>query len=279
MPLAAGILAWIIWLSWLPALIAMPWPPCDSLDRPSRDLLMSETKTSQEHGRRQAPRWQFSLWDLLMLTLAVSGLLAAKRTFQGRLGPIELALIILAGISILASGIPSRARWPWYVGLVFCLVAVWFLVPGPPEVKGIVAGLVSGVYVLAGLPVVWPTVRTGPRWPWMQGAFGCFVVAALITSADPASMLLVAAPLCSCYFAVAIAGRKRRSALRVIGPAFLVAGSLVAIGSGYVLVSLWAYTLVRIGVAVAVLGVIAAMAGSSEEIERATKPESPSTIQ
>lgn len=236
---------------------------------------MSETKGDQEHARWRAPRWQFSLWDLLILTLAVSGMLAAKRTFQGRLGPIELALIILVGISILASGIPSRARWPWYLGLVFCLVAVWFLVPGPPEVKGIVAGLVSGVYVLAGLPVVWPTARTGPRWPWMQGTFGCFVVAALITSADAASMLLVAAPLCLCYLAVAIAGQKRRSTLRAIGPAFLVAGSLVAIGGGYVLDSFWADTLSEIGVAVAVLGVIAAMAGSCEGIERATSPRGP----
>ena len=236
---------------------------------------MSEAKTDQEHARWQASRWQFSLADLLTLTLAVSGLLAAQRTFQGQLGPLELALIILVGISVLASGIPSRARWPWYVGLVCCLVAVWFLVPGTPEVKGIVAGLVSGVYVLAGLPVVWPTVRTGRRWPWMQGAFGCFVVAALITSADPVSMLLVAAPLCTCYLAVAIAGKKRRSALRVIGPAFLVAGSLIAIGSGYVLDSFWTDTLAKIGVAVAVLGVIAAMAGSCEGIDRAASPGSP----
>jgi drug/metabolite transporter superfamily protein YnfA len=233
---------------------------------------MPETKTNQEQARCRTPRWQFSLWDLLVLTLVVSVLMAAEQTFQGRLGPIELVLIILSAISILAAGIPSRARWPWYVGLVLCLVAAWLL-RLPPGIKVGVVGALGGVYVLAGLPVVWPTSRSEKRWPWMQGAFGCFVVAALITAADPVSMLLVAAPLCLCYLAVAIAGKKRRSNLRVIGPAVLVVGLLVAIGCCFVAVS-WADLLVRIGVAVAALGVIAATVGWSEGIDGATSPGS-----
>lgn len=231
---------------------------------------MSETGQDDKRARGQTSRWQFSLWDLLMLTLAVSGLMAAQRTFQGRLGTIELAVIILAGISILAAGIPSRARWPWYLGLVFCLVAVW-LQRLQLGVKLGVAGALGAVYVMAGLTVVFPTARTGERRLRMSGAFGCFVAAALITPSDPASMLLVAAPLCLCYLVVAIAGRKRRSSLRVVGPAFLVAGSLVAIGGGNVFASSWAHTLVRIGVAIAALGAVAAVAGWSGEIDPPTE--------
>ncbi len=236
---------------------------------------MPETKANQDGAQAETPRWQFSLWDLMVLMLVVSGLLAAKRTFEGHLGPSELALIILAGVSVLASGITSRARWPWYGGLVFCLVAVWCLVPGPPRVKGIVAGLVSGVYVLAGLPLVWPRALAGPRWPHMQGAFGCFLVAALITSGDAQSMILVAAPLCLCYLAVTIVGQRRQSRLRIIGPALLVAGSLVAIGGGYSVVESWGDVLFRIGMAVAVLGVVAAITGSSGEMEAVAGAESP----
>ncbi len=236
---------------------------------------MPGSKTNQDRAQGQTPRWQFSLWDLMVLMLAVSGLLAAKRTFQGDLGPSELALIFLVGISVLASGIPSRARWPWYVGLVFCLVAVWHLVPGPPQVKGIVAGLVSGVYVLAGLPLVWPRARVGPRWPHMQGAFGCFLVAALITSGDAPSMIMVAVPLCLCYLVVTIAGERRQSNLRIVGPVLLVAGAMVAIGSGYTLVESRTDVLFKLGMAVAVLGVVAAITGSSEGIERTTSIESP----
>ena len=255
------------------------YTPPSLRDRVSRqsvegDSTMSVTRQDDGHAGQPPPRWQFSLSDLLVLTLVVSGLLAAKRTFQARMGPSELALIILVGISVVASGIPSRARWPWYVGLVFCLVAAWCLVPGPPEIRGVVAGLASGVYVLAGLPVVWPRSRTGARWPWMQGAFGCFVVAALITSVDASSMFLVAAPLCLCYLAMAISAQRRRSNLRVVGPALLVAGSLVAIGGGYFLTISLADVLFRIGMSVAVLGVLGAMNGWSGEIYPATEPSS-----
>lgn len=213
----------------------------------------------------------------MVLTLVVSGMLAAKRSFQGQVGPAETALVMLAGVSVLASGIPARARWPWYLGLVVCLLGVWHLFPRPPRVTGMAAGLVAGVYILAGLPVVWSKSREGRTWPWMQGAFGCFLAAALITSTDLVGMLLVAVPLCLCYLAVAISGHRRRSSLCTLGPALVVGGSLVAIYGGYLTTEFWTYALLRIGVAVAVLGVIAAVAGASRQTDSITDLEVPDT--
>ncbi len=233
---------------------------------------MSETGQDDERARRQVSKWQFSLWDLLVLTLAVSAVLAAGRTFHGGLNPLELAVILLAGLSVLLVGIPSRAHWPWYLGLGLCLIAVWFLPLRPLNFKATVGAVVSGVYILAGLMAILPIGRSGRKLPWMLGAFGCFVLPAAITSADFESMLLVAGPLCLCYVVVAIAGRKRRRVLWVVGPAFVVAGLAIAIGGGCLVAEVWAQGALRIGVAVAILGALSTIMGWSGEVKPTTEP-------
>lgn len=181
-------------------------------------------------------RWQFTLREILLVTLGLSVLLGTGRAFGGLLGPMEFGLVLLAGMSVLAAGIFSRAGWPWLLGLVYLSLAAWFLTPWgwPLSRRFLPAGLVSGVYAAAGVPVILVSRPGEKRWPWMLGSVACFVAPALVTPPDPFSMLIAAAPLCLCYTLVTLAWRKRKSALLVMGPVFLLGGLGTVLGSYFV---------------------------------------------
>jgi len=184
---------------------------------------------ASDHG------WQYSLRDIFLVTLAASVVLGTGKAFGGLLGPIELGLVILAGVSVLAAGILTRIHWPWILGLVLLSLAAWLLTPSgfPLRYRLLAAGLVSGVYATAGLPVILVSRPGEKRWPWMLGAVACFLAPALVTAADPLSMLIAAAPLWLCYTLVTLAWSKRRSALLVMGPVFFLGGVGIVLGSYY----------------------------------------------
>jgi hypothetical protein len=118
---------------------------------------MTQPQPSQKGAQASTRRWQYSLRDMLAVMLALSVLLGAWRGFGGGVGAGELGLLIIAGTSLLLSGTFKRIRWPWFLGLVLCFLAVWFLLLFTPPVrllKYMIAGSVSGVYVAAGLPVL-----------------------------------------------------------------------------------------------------------------------------
>lgn len=181
-------------------------------------------------------RWQFTLREILLVTLGLSVLLGTGQAFGGLLSLLELGLVLLAGMSVLAAGIFTRIRWPWLLGLVLLSLAAWFLTPSgwPLGHRFLPAGLVSGVYAAAGLPVILVSRPGEKRWPWMLGAVACFLAAALVTPPDPLSTLIVAAPLCLCYTLVTLAWRKRKSALLVMGPLFLLGGLGTVLGGYFV---------------------------------------------
>ena len=173
-------------------------------------------------------RWQFTLRDILLVTLGLSVLLGTGQAFRGHLGPVELGLVVLAGVSGLTAGIFTRVRWPWCVGLVACSLPTAF--PGLFPI----AGAVVAVYAAAGLPVILAGRPGEKRWPWMLGSVACFLAPALVTPPDPFSTLIAAAPLCLCYTLVTLAWRKRKSALLVMGPLFLLGGLGTVLGSYFV---------------------------------------------
>lgn len=210
--------------------------------------------------------WQYGLRDILLVTLGLSVLLATGQAFGGAWGPIELGLVILAGTSVVLAAISARARWPWPVGLVVCFLAAWFFAPPGRILRyAFVPGaLVSGVYAAAGLPVVLVSRRGETRWPWMLGAVACFLCPALVTPPDPFSTLIAAAPVCLCYALVALAWRRRKSALLVMGPVFLLGSAAIVLGSHFaasepeatlhLLTSV--YPVVLLGAAVTILAVL-----------------------
>jgi len=181
-------------------------------------------------------RWQFTLREILLVTLGLSVLLGTGRAFGLRCGLFELGLVILAGGSVLLAGICTRVRWPWLLGLVFPALGAWFLTPSgwPLGHRFLPAGLMSGVYAAAGVPVILVSRPGEKRWPWMLGAVACFLSPALVTPPDPFSTLIAAAPLCLCYTLVALAWRKRKSALLVMGPLFLLGGLGAVLASYFV---------------------------------------------
>ena len=197
---------------------------------------MKQCQSTEIPPHESSHRWQYSLRDMLLVTLALSVLLGTGRAFGGRLGPVQLALVILAGVSVLAAGVFTRARWPWFLGLALLSLAAWFLTPSgwPLMYRFLPAGLVGGVYAAAGLPVILVSRPGEKSWPWMLGAVACFLAAALVTPPDPFSMLIAAAPLCLCYTLVALAWRKRKSALLVMGPLFLLGGLGTVLGGYFV---------------------------------------------
>jgi hypothetical protein len=177
--------------------------------------------------------WQYSLRDIFLVTLAASVVLGTGKAFGGVLGAIELGLVLLAGVSVLAAAVSARFRWPWLLGFVLSALAAWLLTPSgfPLRYRMLAAGLVSGVYGTAGLPVILVGRPGERRWPWMLGAVACFLTPALVTAADPLSMLIAAAPLWLCYTLVTLAWSRRRSALLVMGPVFLLGSLGMVLGS------------------------------------------------
>jgi hypothetical protein len=174
-------------------------------------------------------RWQYGVADLLLLMLIVSVVLGVSRLFPGRVGPIELGIVMVAAISVLIAAVCSRVHWPWIFALLVLCVTLGCFAPAPMPARlliaaGILAVYVAAVYVAAGLPVILVSEPDRKRWPWVVGSLACFLTAAFITPPDPQSMLAVAVPLCSCYLLVAAVWRYSRSALLVIGPAMLVVG-------------------------------------------------------
>jgi len=184
---------------------------------------------ASDHG------WQYNLRDILLVTLAVSVLLGTGKAFGGLLAPVELGLVMLAGVSVLAAAVTTRFRWPWLLGFILLPLAAWLLTPSgwPLKYRFLPAGLTAGVYAAAGVPVVLVSRPGEKRWPWMFGAVACFLAPALVTTADPLSMLIAAAPLWLCYTLVALAWRRRRSALLVMGPVFFLGGVGIVLGSYY----------------------------------------------
>ena len=88
---------------------------------------------------------------------------------------------------------------------VTAIVALSTALPASP------ASLLLG---LIAVPILAAAVCTWNRWPWWIGLVFLVVLAAALTPADPASMLIVATPACVVYMLTLLAWnvmRKRRT--------------------------------------------------------------------
>ena len=72
------------------------------------------------------------------------------------------------------------------------------------------------IVVVAACYVMLLTVLSKMRWAWTLGFIACFGVAAVMTPADPFSLLLVVMPLCALY-TIAVFARRSGSAAVAAG--------------------------------------------------------------
>lgn len=243
----------------------------------------------QPHSREAPPNpsrhaWQYGLRDLLVVTLALSVLLATGRAFGGVLGTIELGLVILAGASVLIAGVFTRIWWFGLVGLVVCFLLVGLVVyllaasfltlPGARPIRYVflAAGAVSCVCAAAGMPVILVSRPGEKRWPWTFGAVACFLTPAVVTPPDPFSMLMAAAPVWLGYTLVTLAWRKRKSALLVVGPLFLLGSTAIVVGADFAAFQATTLNLLRSLYPVALLGAAVTIVALVNRSHPSTEP-------
>ena len=129
---------------------------------------------------RGSPRWVLLIGLPLLIALVVALL------FSQRTRPIGLGLLGLVLLGGLVHGL-SVVHFPMSTGPVELLV---------------VAAATAYVILL--------TVLSRKQWAWVLGMIACFVIAAIFTPADPASMLLVVVPLCVLYTVAVFAWKAPR---------------------------------------------------------------------
>ncbi|MBW3597362.1 MAG: hypothetical protein KY475_08815 [Planctomycetes bacterium] len=144
--------------------------------------------------REPAAPSQYRIRDLLLVTLALGVLLGLGRAFGGGVGMGEIALLAVAGVSIVVAAVFLRRRWVWGACLAALLPLATIVIPANIFVRLALAAVLTAHFFFAAMPVLAVDPRSA-RWPWVAAAAGCQLAAALFTPADAPSMAGAAAVL------------------------------------------------------------------------------------
>jgi hypothetical protein len=159
-------------------------------------VALSQEKTGPDAAAESAGRSHPSRLAVGLLVLgAVAGLvlsLASQKTRAAGLAVLALAALA-AVLGVLAMSRDSPR-------LAFYMPGI----PGPAELL---------VLAIAAIPVAVVTIFSRNRWAWILGFVVCLLIPALVTPADPLSMIVVAVPLCCIYPLAVLAWTAPRKAI------------------------------------------------------------------